>query len=697
MALFLTSDEAQAIRQQCDEEPLRRIYQALLNRTRRRARTRGLIGPETTCPWWHVTAEYLTDAAMAWAVAQDESVNWWLREATLDIVRRPEDDWVGPPFRDHCNEPRIGHLETAHLSWAVAVVLDLAAELFAPGEREEIIAVLTDRAIPLCLRWFETNRHLANWRCIMLSGVGVPAAVLGNQKAMQRAAHEFRLNTEAFQPDGSYAESLQYANYAINGLMLTYEALVRRDSSWADQLPMEAYASSVRWFACSHFYNKPLDGWGEEPRPRAANFNDSAAIFRPSGDLLLHIAARAGETLPEEAGLARWLFDELYLPCPEQGPTDRMSFGFVNHFGFLTLPLLPREVAPLSPSALGLPHVAAFSNGDTLVRDSWPGRTILAVRTGGDPLHGPGHLHGDLNSLILVHNRERLLVDPGHSCYRNLIHDLEGSSLTHNTCTFTPVASEGRPLRHEEQMLPGMLQQERRAMRQIRQVRLEPPVDRGARRLLATQDGALRVVGSEAARLYGAPIEDFSRFCLLVGSQVLFVLDRIRASHAVKTTWNWLLNNRDGQLDLDLCAPKRLVARRGQAGMLMVHMGEGVRQGPLYGYVHDAYHPLPSQLGEGKPGSGQLVRWQEAQAQKCRVAAHTIVLDDASKIYGWQVEQDDQKWTVCDPSGSPTASIIIQDDPLKIDVYDQVGGKAWRLTETLPGQWRILPGSAPLA
>jgi len=689
MPLFLTANELQTIRQHREAEPLGRFYRALLERTRQRAQTPGLVGPGTTCEWWHVAAEYLTDAAMAWAVGAEEPLGRWLREVTLDIVRRPEDDWVGPPFRDHRSVPRLGHLETAHVSWAVAVVLDLARGLFSASDREEIAAVLTDRAIPLCLRWFDTNRHMANWRCIMLAGAAVPAAVLGDRKTIEWAVDEFRLSTEAFQPDGSYAESLQYANYAMSGLMLAYEALVRREPKLASQLSMNAYARSVRWFAYSHFYNKPLSGWGEGPRPRAANFNDCAAIFRPSGDLLLHIATRAGETLPMEAGLARWLFDELYLPCPEQGPTDRMSFGFVNHFGFLTLPLLLPAPPPLPPDAAGLSRVAAFGNGDTLARDGWSGRTILAARTGGEPLYGPGHLHGDLNSFILVHNRERLLVDPGHSCYRNLIHDLEGSSLTHNTCTFAPEVSEAWPLRHEAQMLPGMLQQERRAMRQIRQGGPEPPVDRGARRLLAHEDGSLVAIGSESGRLYGATIEEFSRFWLLVGSHVLFIVDRVRATRPVKTTWNWLLNNRDGRLDLNLCEPDRLLARRGPAGMLMVVADGCVRQGPFYGYVHDAYHPLPAQLGEGRSGSGLLVRWQDQKAHQRRIAAQVIALDDADKISRWRVEPADRKWLVYDASQQLVASLTVQDEPWTMVVRDETNANVWRLAQTASGPWEL--------
>jgi len=81
------------------------------------------------------------------------------------------------------------------------------------------------------------------------------------------------------------------------------------------------------------------------------------------------------------------------------------SFGFVNQFGFLTLPLLTDAVAPLSPAAAGLPALASFDNGDVLARDDWAGRTILALRTGGAaPLACSGHLHGDVNSFILAHN-----------------------------------------------------------------------------------------------------------------------------------------------------------------------------------------------------------------------------------------------------------------------------------------------------
>jgi len=95
------------------------------------------------------------------------------------------------------------------------------------------------------------------------------------------------------------------------------------------------------------------------------------------------------------------------------------------------------DAAPtISPKEANLPVTAAFSGGDAFARDSWDGITTLAVRIPSKPRHAAAHLHGDINSFILVHNKERLIVDAGHSCYRNVTHEVEISSSSHNTCTF---------------------------------------------------------------------------------------------------------------------------------------------------------------------------------------------------------------------------------------------------------------------
>jgi hypothetical protein len=667
MSLFLTDQERTFVGRQRYDPPLNRAYQILIGRARRRAESPGLTKLGTTTEWWYHAAEYVSDVAMAYALEPDERLGAWVRDVTLSLVRRPQDDWVGPFFRNHRLSPPIGHLETAHLCLAVVSALDLAPDVFSEAERDEATAALRDRGIPMCLRWLERAEHLNNWRAILMMGLAVSAAYLNDPVHMERAAHEFELYGQAFQPDGSYSESLQYSNYAMYGLALTYEALVRRDPDLAASLSLAPYARGMRWAAYSYFYSKPLPDWGPYPLPRSANFNDCAATYRPSGDVLLHIATRAREEMPVEAGLARWLFDTNYLSAPSWGTSDRATFGLLNDFGFLTLPLLPQAAEPRSPAKLDLPPMAAFSNGDILSRNGWDGRTVLAVHGGGDPLHAPSHLHGDLNSFILVHNQERLLLDPGHSCYRNLMRSLDISTRAHNTCTFT-AAVPSDDARQEEQFSTRVLEQTTTGRRSVNKGEFGDPFERGGQRLLAAQRHALTALGSEAGRLYGSPIEQFARFWFLCGEHVLFIVDAIYSAEPVRTTWHWLLNNRDDRLELEVFKPDHLIARRGNAGLKLFHLGSGVLSGPTYAYVHDAYHPLPNQRGEGEPGSGLRMQWQEPEPRTERIVAHAVAMDSYGAVDGWHMDREENEVTLSGPHSDHQWTLRTASEPLSFTI-----------------------------
>lgn len=679
MSIFLLDHERELINEHRQHEPLNRFYWGLRRRAEKRVEMPGLIEFNTTVHWWHAAVEYTTDVAMAYALNPDDTMGRWLRDVTLSLVRRSLEDWVGPDFRDHSREPRIGHLETAHLSLAVAAALDLAPDIFTASEIREIKDKLREEAIPLCLRWLDNCGSLNNWFAILNFGVATAAAVLDDRANMDRAAEYQNIAVQAFQPDGSYTESLQYSNYAAKGMMWAYEALVRRNPSYKDKISAVPYARSARWSAYSFLYNKPLTGWGPSPMPRSANFNDSAAIHRPTADVLLHFAVRTKDELPLESGLARWLFDTVYAPPLVQKPYDVMSFGFFNQYGFLTIPLLPQACEAISPEAADLPPVAHFSCGDTLVRDQWDSPTVLAIHGGGDPMYGPGHLHGDLNSFILVHNQTRLLVDPGHACYRNMMRELDIATRQHNTCTFLVESADGSA-RQEDLLSARFLEQSTSTRRTIDGNEPGPPPERGGKHLLDAKLGPVKVVGSEAAKLYGPPIETFMRFWFMVGEHALFVVDHIVSSQPVKTTWNWLLNNRDGTLDLKLVRPDRLVARRGDAGMKLFHLGGGVMQGPNYGYMHDMYHPLPNQNGEGKPGSSMIIRWQERQAATVRTVVHAIPVDHYGAVAGWHLRQEGGKVGLEAPGGSPLITLTVENDPLAFSIHDGVA--AYRVTLT---------------
>ncbi|MEX2605721.1 MAG: heparinase II/III family protein [Kiritimatiellia bacterium] len=667
MALFLSQTERDhflSLRKKC--EVAQGLFWGLNARVSDRAASPGLSDRNTTSDWWHHAGEYLSDAAMMHAYKPNPQLDAWLRAATLEIVRRPIADWVGPWFRNHSADAT-GHLETAHLSWGVAVVLDLAGDVFTDAERKEIRSGLREKGMELCLRYLQHNQIFMNWRSVLTAGLAVAAAVLGDEGVMQEAKRHYETCCGMFQEDGSYGESLQYGNYAAFSMMLAYEALTRAGMK---DLSLKPMVYQPRWQAASHFYRKTLSGWGQVPRARAANFNDSAAIFRPSADLLLHVAARGGDAFAQEAGLARWLFEETYLPIANEGPHDLASFGFVNDFGFLSLTLWPQAAASLSPRDAGLTLVEGFSNGDVIARDGWRGQTVLAIHGGGEPLNCLGHQHQDLNSFILAHRQERLLIDPGHSCYRSKVHlEVEMRSDSHNTCSFS-VPGKGELV----QKLP-----EKRKIDPETDV-CSDPVRRGATRNLSLSLDDVRIIQSDAAAAYGEPLREFVRSWVMCGSNTLFVVDRIVAETEVKTRWHWMLNNRDGVLDLKPVPPDRLVARRNGVGMKIFNLGGAKLEGPQYSYVHDAYHPLPGQLGEGAAGSAWMMQWVELEPQCERTMIHAVCFDDYGKTAGWHLlEREGTDAVLESPGGTECWQLSLKDDD-QFEITEAVSGRRYRTT-----------------
>lgn len=681
MTLFLSETERARIVATRAVAPVRDFYWALLTRVETRAATPGLLGPDTTCEWWHCAAEYLTDAAMAHALRPSPPVAAWLRAAVLELVRRPPGDWIGPAFRDHTCQPPQGNLETAHLTWSLAVARDLAADLFYDAERVELDAALR-RGLELCQRWLDAHDHVSNWRCVLNAGVAVAAAVLDEPAALASAAAEYRRTVDFFQPDGSFGESLQYGNYAACALVLAREALIRRRPEDTGTLPLQPWIGKVRWDALALLHVKPLPGWPGAARARSVNFGDSAAIYRPSADWLLCVATRGREAHPREAGLARDLFDRLYQVEPTQGPHDRASFGFVNDFGFLSLLFLPDAASALTPAAAGLARVATVTAGDAFLRDAWGGHTILAVRTGGAPLHSVAHLHGDLLSGVLTHRGERLLADAGHSCYRNQSRELERATASHNTCTFDVREPDGA-WRTLGQRLP--------AQRRIDRITggNQPPITSPGRLLLAAESGVVRVVAAEAATAYGAPLQEFRRTWILAGANAVFVVDRIVSTEPVRTTWHWQLHNGGGALNLKLVQPDRLVVRRGAAGMKLFHGGGGVLHVPTHTRMHDAYHPLPGGPGEGAAGSGTLMRWTEPVARVARTVIHAICLDEVSAIAGWHYHALPDGAELEGPGKTMCWRVTCNESAQRLVVAETVTGQVAVLAGETDGGWSL--------
>ena len=684
MSIYLSEQERQAILASRESGDLlvNRFWTALMARTAKRAESPGLLSLGENAEWWYPAAEYLSDAAMAYALAPTETLAAWIRDVGLSVARRPTSDWVGPWYRDHDTQPAVGHLETAHLCWGLAAILDLAPDAFRSDELDEIRQALRDKGIVLCRHWLERNNHLANWRSVLVSGLAAAAAVTGDRQSLELATPETLIGAQAYQPDGCYAESLQYSNYLAFALMMSFESITGAVPELKPAGP-EVQANLIPWYTQSMLYARPLAGWDAQPRARAVNFNDSGASFRPSGDVLLQVAARCRESNPKEAGLARWLFDTYYAPVPAQGPHNLATFGLRNDWGFLTLRFLTQSATAISPEEADLPLVKRYSNGNILVRDDWKGQTVLAIQAGSDPLYGPGHLHGDLNSFILAHNEQRLLADSGHNCYRNLIHGLESSTQTHNTCTFL-LQQDALGLQEDLAKASLLEQSSVASRRQITDGQVSAPVPPRGRLLLAKRIDRVTVVASEAAALYGKPIEEFTRLWIQAGPHALFVIDRIRASQPVRTVWNWLLNNRDGASTFHVRDGRAVTMYRGLAGLTLTHTSDGRLNGPVYGVMHDVYHPEPNQQGEGHSGSGMIYRWIEPEPRQSRLVVHAIAVDDYGLIGGWRTEKIDDAVSLASPTQKWNLSID-SEIPLQVTLQGEDKSHSWELIEKTDG------------
>lgn len=683
MSLFLSATEREAVGAGRRDAPLRELYWALIVRVERRAATPGLAAHAAKGSWWYFAAEYLSEAAMAQALRPTAGLAVWLRSLTLSMARLSLADWVGPSFRDHRATPAVGHLETAHLTWGLATVVDLVPELFAAEELTEVTGILRERGLVLCERWTAMHDEASNWRCIMNAGAAVAASVLEDRAAMERAVVVYQHNTALFQDDGSYGETLQYANYAASGLMLAREALTRRDPALAARLPIRPQVLKSRWDAAALFYQKPLAGAGTIRRARSVNFGDSSAMHRPSADVLLHYASRGRAEDPNAAGLARWLFDQLYAPGEETGPEGMATFGFANNFGFLSVPLLTTAADARSPKDVGLRALEATQSGDVYVRDSWDGITVLAARTGGEALRSVAHHHGDMLSFMLVHQGERLLIDPGHACYRNLSREIDVASASHNTCTFTLPGTDGE----SDQILTQRLLSKRRI--NLTGEMASPPVPSWGRRWLSASDGEVRVIAAEAAQAYGAPVRTFGRFWFMGGAHTLFVVDHIETETPVRTTWHWHFNNRDSELNLKRVPPDRLVARRGAAACKLFHDGDGEMSDALHGTLHDVYHPLPGQPGEGRPGSGCIIRWTEREPQRARTVVHALYFGGPADITACHFKSSPGIAILEGPEATDGWKLETSHDPLRFVLTKLADGTAWAVEAEASGCWEL--------
>ncbi|GAA5039154.1 hypothetical protein HNP84_003499 [Thermocatellispora tengchongensis] len=618
------------------------IRQALRRRAERLVRRPGVVARDEPAGWWHVVSQRLCDVAFAHRLSEAEeepeeaeAYGRWLRTEVLAICDRPADDWIGPDFRPRTS-PSLGTLETAHIGLAVAEAVSLCPDLFTAGEHDRIRRVLRDNCQAPCRRALDLRvADPCNWFMVLLDGYGTVSAFLGDAEAVARTVERHAVAAGAFEED-SYGESLQYWSYAGAHLAHLREVLLRHDPSLHERLDLSCYTRCVPWAVHSLLYVKPLAGWGEGRYPRSLNFGDSSALFRPSADLLLHIAARARHSHPREAGLARWLFDVTYHDVALE-PLDGGGFGFFNQVQWRSLTLLPDAAGPVTPEEAKEPTTRGFACGTVAIRDTWPqALTVLGVQGGTGRLRTAIHRHADEASFILSHRGERFFADPGHCCYRLTTQAVSSTSAMHNTWTFR-LPDATTLWQHTRPRGPG-----------------HPPLNR---RVLLEQDGGLTVVRCDAAAAYGPPIRRAERTWIAVLPHVVVVADRIEADEPVAVDTHFVLNDRDGALRTRSTAEGAMAFRRGGSAVTLTRCAGDARYELLrsWGYMHDVYDPRPNRRGQGREGSAEIHTFAGAGHETRHTALYAIVMDTEPGITAWQVTARPDGCHVTGPGGTALA------------------------------------------
>jgi hypothetical protein len=192
--------------------------------------------------------------------------------------------------------------------------------------------------------------------------------------------------------------------------------------------------------------------------------------------------------------------------------------------------------------------------------------------------------------------------------------------------------------------------------------------------LICEKDDVISVIGSEVGKAFGQPIQEFSRFWILAGSHVLFIVDKISAEYPITTLWNWVVNNRDGKTIWQK-ENNCLTVKKNNAGMKFFHGGNGSFSFPVHGFLHDAYHPEPNQLGEGSSGDSLLFRFTEKEKLETRTVVHAIALDEPNELINWNFEVNENNFTLKSDTRKWTLKMKEDESFLMISGH----GRTWKI------------------
>lgn len=625
MGFFISEAEIQDLRKASSDSKQQKLYSIMKARTVLNIKEDCLVQSTDTQEWYHLVWERMSDATFVWAVDRSEILGQWVRNRTLELVRLSLDEWIGPWYRTRGGPQPVGALETSHIALAVCEAYENCSELFSKEELEEIRVSIRDKGMALCKRFCDkvatARNQINNWFIVILNGYGTCALVLDDEKEIQQAMEWAHLASGLYNSN-DYGESVQYSNYSNIHFSHFNEVAIRKGFQ-PDELEMECYTRLMSWYASSFIHMKYIDSVGTLA-PRTINFGDCGAIYRPSGDVLAQVSARMKDKYKREAGLAKWLLDTLYDDAC-QLPDELATFGFINQFQYYTILLYNRMADALTPQQASLSEVMTFDGGHVIARDQWKDtRAVVAMAAGYKPYNVTAHRHQDQCSFQLVIGKERMLIDPGHCCYRLASHHKSCDESSHNTYS---IWKNGQPLKQKS--VSGNLF-------------IDAPI--GNHRLYNQYIGDVLLVASDMADLYNDTIKKAARFWIMNLPHMMFIIDVVEADEPISLCSHFVANNRNNELDVHIYNSHRLVLRRGKEALKLFEMYSETDGQPSdtkldfgWSYVHDFYHPLPNQIGQGKEGSGLTYLWKSKEEGKKQIRIHTLAMDEEENIKKWHV------------------------------------------------------------
>ena len=634
MELLIKKEQACRLLENLKKEPdslQSRLYSVLKERTLRNTGQNCLVQEKDTQEWYHLVWERMADAAFLYHMEKDEALGRWIHDRVMEICSLSKDAWKGPWYRVNAREGDRGALETAHITLAVCEALANAGELFDEPETELVRSSLKEKGMVLCRnfidhRWNSEKPFVNNWEIVLLNAYGTAAVLLAEEEEIRHAKELEGVFAKLYNTD-SYGESVQYSNYTSLHFSYLHQVFVNSGRYALTDLHPECYYRMIKWQVYSFQRMKYLETL-DAVLPRTFAFGDSSNLFRPTGEVLARTAVWGKKACQEDAGLASWLFETIYQQ--EKGCTDELaSFGFFNQFGYQALLLMPDMAAPLSPAQAKLPLMQRFEVGHVLARDSWENPTMMvAIAAGYEPLQVAAHRHADQNSFQLTVGQERMLIDPGHCCYRLKACEQSKKETAHNMAS---VLYQGKIL--EQKLLrPSCLFN-------------ADPVHNHL--IKAEQFGEYTVVASDVSELYDWPVERMVRIWVMKLPEMVMVIDDLLAKEPVKLVTRFVANNRDNRLQAEFSASgskgadtqnhpapdqidEILLSRKGETLKICAEQNlvDGIETGMElkfgWSYLHDYYHPLPNQAGQGKEGSALVYEWEDCAEGKHHQRIHVL-------------------------------------------------------------------------